>query len=79
MAPRTDAGRDAVRWPGLFAGETHERRSAWVQRIEEQAVELHKHPIENEFAGAWPKPPRRPRSKPFSPMRDGYEYDSSDQ
>jgi len=27
----------------------------------------------------WPRPPRRRRVPPYTGMRDGYEYDSSDQ
>jgi hypothetical protein len=35
--PTTKAGREASMWPGLFAGETDERRDAWIARIEDEA------------------------------------------
>ena len=38
--PTTQAGREAVKWPGLFAGETQARREEWVIRIEEQMTAL---------------------------------------
>ncbi len=34
---RTEAGREAVRFRGLFGGETEERASEWVRKIEEEA------------------------------------------
>lgn len=37
MKPATAAGNDAVRMRGLFGGETEERATQWVLKIEAQA------------------------------------------
>jgi hypothetical protein len=36
--PMTGSGQDAVRMRGLFGGETAERASMWVARIESEAI-----------------------------------------
>ncbi len=36
--PITESGRGAVRLRGLFGGETEERASFWVRKIEEEAM-----------------------------------------
>lgn len=39
IRPDTETGREAVRLRGLFGGETEERASLWVRRIEAEARE----------------------------------------
>ncbi len=38
--PTTESGREAVRLRGLFGGETEERASLWVRKIEVEAMEV---------------------------------------